>query len=35
MPIAGQAPVGSGSRPCFALFAEWTAATADLARRFG
>jgi hypothetical protein len=35
MPIAGQAPVGSGSRPRFAPFAERTAATAYLARRFG
>jgi 2-polyprenyl-6-methoxyphenol hydroxylase-like FAD-dependent oxidoreductase len=35
MPIAGQAPIGSGSTPHFALFAERTAATARLLDRFG
>jgi hypothetical protein len=34
MPIAGQAPIGSGSTPHFALFAERTAATARLLDRF-
>jgi hypothetical protein len=33
-PVAGQAPVGSGGSPLFALFAERTAATADLVKRF-
>ncbi|TDH60979.1 monooxygenase [Dankookia rubra] len=34
VPVAGCAPVGSGSAPRFALFAEPTVATADLLRRF-
>jgi 2-polyprenyl-6-methoxyphenol hydroxylase-like FAD-dependent oxidoreductase len=34
VPIAGQVPVGSGNTPRFALFAEKTAATADLIRKF-
>lgn len=34
MPLAGQAPVGSGSAPLFALFAEKTTATADLVKKF-
>jgi 2-polyprenyl-6-methoxyphenol hydroxylase-like FAD-dependent oxidoreductase len=34
VPIAGQVPVGSGSTPLFALFAENTADTADLIKRF-
>jgi len=34
VPVAGQAPVGSGGAPRFALFAEPTAATADLLARF-
>ena len=34
VPIAGQAPVGSGGTPRFALFAEKNATTAELARRF-
>jgi 2-polyprenyl-6-methoxyphenol hydroxylase-like FAD-dependent oxidoreductase len=33
-PIAGQVPVGSGDTPLFALFAERSAATADLVRKF-
>ncbi|HKF73498.1 MAG TPA: FAD-dependent monooxygenase [Stellaceae bacterium] len=33
-PVAGEVPVGSGSTPCFALFAERTVATADLLRRY-
>ena len=33
-PIVGQAPIGSGGVPKFALLAEPTAATADLCRRF-
>ncbi len=33
-PIAGHVPVGSGTTPRFALFAEKTAATADLIRTF-
>ena len=35
VPVVGQVPVGSGGTPLFALFAEKTAATADLLRRFG
>jgi 2-polyprenyl-6-methoxyphenol hydroxylase-like FAD-dependent oxidoreductase len=35
VPVVGQAPVGSGGSPLFALFAERTAATADLLSRFG
>ena len=35
VPIAGQVPVGSGDTPRFALFADKTAATVDLIRRFG
>jgi hypothetical protein len=34
VPIAGQAPVGSGATPRFALFAKKTTATAELLRRF-
>ncbi len=34
VPIAGQVPVGSGTTPRFALFAEKTTATADLMKRF-
>ena len=34
VPIAGQTPVGSGGTPRFALFAEKTAATADLLEKF-
>jgi 2-polyprenyl-6-methoxyphenol hydroxylase-like FAD-dependent oxidoreductase len=34
VPVAGQTPVGSGGTPLFALFAEKTAATADLTSRF-
>ena len=34
VPIAGQVPVGSGSMPRFALFADKTSATADLLRQF-
>jgi len=33
-PIAGAMPIGSGATPRFALFAEKTAAIADLLRRF-
>jgi len=33
-PLVGQAPVGSGRTPHFALFAERTAGTGDLVRRF-
>jgi 2-polyprenyl-6-methoxyphenol hydroxylase-like FAD-dependent oxidoreductase len=33
-PIAGQAPIGSGPTPRFALFADNSAATSDLLRRF-
>jgi FAD binding domain len=33
-PVPGQAPPGSGGAPRFALFAEPTAATAELLRRF-
>jgi 2-polyprenyl-6-methoxyphenol hydroxylase-like FAD-dependent oxidoreductase len=34
VPVPGQVPVGSGGAPLFALFAERTAATADLLKRF-
>ncbi|NOG74123.1 FAD-dependent monooxygenase [Roseicella sp. DB1501] len=34
LPAAGQVPVGSSGAPRFALFAEPTAATADLLKRF-
>ena len=34
MPVAGQAPVGSGGAPLFALFAKRTTATANLVSRF-
>ena len=34
IPVAGQMPVGSGAMPLFALFAEKTAATTDLLKRF-
>ena len=35
VPVAGQAPVGSGGRPLFALFAEQTAAASELLSKFG
>jgi hypothetical protein len=34
VPIAGQAPIGSGSSPRFALFAEKTIAAGDLIKKF-
>jgi 2-polyprenyl-6-methoxyphenol hydroxylase-like FAD-dependent oxidoreductase len=34
VPVAGQAPVGSGSAPRFALFADRSTATAELLSRF-
>ena len=34
VPVPGQVPVGSGVTPLFALFAEKTAATDDLVKRF-
>jgi 2-polyprenyl-6-methoxyphenol hydroxylase-like FAD-dependent oxidoreductase len=34
VPVAGQTPVGSGSTPLFALFAEKSAATTDLVKQF-
>ena len=34
VPVAGQMPVGSGSTPRFALFAEQTAATAAIVKKF-
>jgi 2-polyprenyl-6-methoxyphenol hydroxylase-like FAD-dependent oxidoreductase len=35
VPVAGEVPVGSGSTPRFALFAEETEATAELVRNYG
>jgi 2-polyprenyl-6-methoxyphenol hydroxylase-like FAD-dependent oxidoreductase len=35
VPVAGQAPAGSGGLPFFALFAERTVSTTDLLSRFG
>ncbi len=34
VPVSGQSPIGSGSTPRFALFAERNAAIADLRKRF-
>ncbi|HTV49491.1 MAG TPA: FAD-dependent monooxygenase [Phycisphaerae bacterium] len=34
VPVAGQAPVGSGNTPLFALFAQKTQATVDLVSKF-
>ena len=34
VPVAGQAPIGSGDAPRFALFADKSSATADLLRQF-
>jgi hypothetical protein len=34
VPVAGQAPIGSGDTPRFALFAERSAVVADLVARF-
>jgi hypothetical protein len=34
VPVASQAPIGSGDAPRFALFANKSSATADLLRQF-